>query len=210
MAGFVAPSSAWQIFNSEWSDLLTNAGLKEPFSMKHLAHFKGQFKPWKGNEELRQLFIGRAIKVIVNTGATPLGAIVSMSSFQTLTIEQQRSFLDPYYVAFQNCTRGAAVAAAFEPDERVTMVYRSTRNMGRTTAGELGSSGLRSKSTPTTANGWIPILHQRQICCFPFRQRTYSHTSCLTNLRIVSDAPTLRCAGRSVRSWECIGYRLLE
>lgn len=138
MAGFVAPSSAWQIFNSEWSDLLTNAGLKEPFSMKHLAHFKGQFKPWKGNEELRQLFIGRAIKVIVNTGATPLGSIVSMSSFQTLTIEQQRSFLDPYYVAFQNCTRGAALAAAFEPDERVPMVYAFNPEYGTNHGGRAG------------------------------------------------------------------------
>lgn len=130
ISGFVAPAAAWQIFEAGWNDLLKNAGLKEPFSMKHLAHFKGQFKSWKSNEELRQLFIGSAVRLIVETGATPLGAIVSVSSFQTLTIQQRTSFLDPYYIAFQNCTRGAAVAAAFEADEKVAMIYAFNSEYG--------------------------------------------------------------------------------
>jgi hypothetical protein len=138
MAGFVAPAAAWQIFEEGWNDLLRNAGLREPFSMKHLAHFKGQFKPWEGNEKLRRLFIGSAVKLIVETGATPLGAVVSVSSFETLTTQQQSGFLSPYYIAFQNCTRGAAVSAAFETNEKVAMVYAFNSEYGTNDGGRAG------------------------------------------------------------------------
>lgn len=137
MGGLVATSGAWEVFEDAWKDLLRNAGLTPPFHMVDYAHSQGQFASWKGKEELRQAFLGRAVNLILETGGTPVGAIVSLSSFRTLTPDQQAHFLDPYYIAFQNCTRGAAIKAEFEePEEKVAMVYSyhseyGTNNGGR-------------------------------------------------------------------------------
>jgi hypothetical protein len=136
MAGFVAPYGAWEVFEAAWDDLLRNAGLKEPFHMKEFAHSQGQFKTWKGKEELRKAFMGRAVSLIIETRGTPVGTIVSMSSFRSLTKDQQSHFLDPYYLAFQNCTRGAALEAVFEEaEEKVAMVYSYNSEYGTNNGG---------------------------------------------------------------------------
>lgn len=41
MAGFVAPSGSWEVFDAGWKDLMHNAGLREPFHMKDFAHSRG-------------------------------------------------------------------------------------------------------------------------------------------------------------------------
>jgi len=124
MAGFVAPSGSWEVFDTGWKDLMRNAGLREPFHMKDFAHSRGQFKQWKGNEPLRRALFGSAMKLIIETGATPIGALVSLSAFRSLTAAQQQSFLDPYYLVFQTVTRGAAIEAVFEDSqEKVAMIY---------------------------------------------------------------------------------------
>lgn len=136
MAGFVAPRGAWELFESGWNDLLKNAGLVAPFHMIDFAHSNGQFRSWKGNEETRRAFLGRALNLIVETGATPVGAVVSTSSFKTLTLEQQSHFNDPYYLAFQNCTRGIAIQAVFEePQEKVAMIYSYNPEYGLNNGG---------------------------------------------------------------------------
>jgi len=136
MAGFVAPFAAWEIFEESWSDLLRNAGLSEPFHMKDFAHSQGQFKSWKGKEELRRAFLGRAVNLIVETGATPLGAIVSVSGFKSLTAAQQCCYVSPYYIAFQDCTHGAGIEAMYEaPEETVAMVYSYQSEYGTNNGG---------------------------------------------------------------------------
>lgn len=125
MAGFVAPLGSWEVFDAGWKDLMHNAGLREPFHMKDFAHSQGQFRQWRENEPLRRALFGSAMKLIVETGATPIGALVSLSGFRSLTQAQQKSFLDPYYLVFQTVTRGAAIEAVFEddPEEKVAMIY---------------------------------------------------------------------------------------
>jgi hypothetical protein len=136
MAGFVAPYGAWEIFAGGWQDLLRNAGLREPFHMVDFAHSRGQFESRKGKEEMREAFLGRALNLIVETRATPFGAIVSLSSFRSLTHQQQTNSLDPYYLAFQNCTRGAVVEAlSEEPEEKVAMVYAYQSEYGTNNGG---------------------------------------------------------------------------
>jgi hypothetical protein len=143
MAGFVAPLGAWEVFEHGWENLMRNAGLKEPFHMKDFAHSKNQFESWKDKEELRRAFIGRAVSLIVDTAATPIGAIISLSSFRSLTKAQQTSFLNPYYIAFQTCTRGAAIEAVYEePHEKVAMVYAYQEEYG-TNNGGLNNFGTR-------------------------------------------------------------------
>ena len=131
MAGFVAPAGAWGVFEEQWSDVLRNAGLSEPFHMKDFAHSEGQFRSWKGQKGKRELLFGRLLSIIADTKAEPVGTIVSINDFKTLTDSQQDSFLDPYYIAFQKCVRGAAASAVFDPpEEKVAMVFAYNEEYG--------------------------------------------------------------------------------
>jgi hypothetical protein len=137
MAGFVAPAGAWEVFEGEWKELLRNAGFSQ-LHMKDFAHSEGEFARWKGKEHEaeRQAFLGRALEIIRNTNATPVGAVVSLRDFASLTEGQKKSFLNPYYVAFQTCTRGSAIHALFEtPEEKVAMVYSYNEEYGANEGG---------------------------------------------------------------------------
>src|SRR2546426_5506340 len=138
MAGFVASSSEWHVFEERWRDTLAKAGLTDAFHMKDFAHSQGQFKTWRGKEDQRRALFAQLIQLIRDTNAEPIGAAISLMDFETLTPAQQSGFKDPYYFAFQTCTRGAAIAAMFEPpDETVVTVYALNS--------EFGTSGGRAK-----------------------------------------------------------------
>lgn len=131
MAGFVAPLAEWINFNERWKDILTVAGILGPFHMKDFVHSKGEFKSWKGDEGKRKLLLRRLIEIITETNATPIGSAVLLRDFASLTPEQRSQFLDPYYICFQTCTRGAAIKATFEEqDESVSMVYAFQEEFG--------------------------------------------------------------------------------
>jgi hypothetical protein len=141
MAGFVAEAGAWEVFEGEWKELLRIAGVNE-LHMRHFVHSEGEFTKWKGKEHEpeRQMFLGRAIEIIKNARPVPIGAVVSLRDFESLTESQRISFLDPYYVAFQACTSGAALQAIYEDkDERVAMVYSYNKEFGTGRPGEVYS-----------------------------------------------------------------------
>ena len=79
------------------------------------------------------------VKLIVKSNAVPVGAIISLAEFKTLSDRQQAMFLDPYYLAFQTCTRGAALTAAGYRFEKVTMVYSYNKEFGVTEPQEVYS-----------------------------------------------------------------------
>lgn len=129
MAGLVAPAGVWEVFSEKWQTTLDNACLKEPFHMKEFAHFRGQFRGW--SEADRKLLFGELIKHIREAQPQPIGAIVSLEDYSTLTPTQQSSFRDPYYLGFQTATRGAAIKAWMEePPEPVAMVYSYNEEYG--------------------------------------------------------------------------------
>jgi hypothetical protein len=140
MAGFVAPFKRWECFALQWQKILDDAGLKEPFHMKEFAQFRGQFEiEWNGpeNKQKREEFFGKLIATIQETKATPIGAIVSVEAFRSLTLCQQSAFKDPYYIGFQLCTRGAALEAeGYSPPEKVAMVYSYNEEFGTTMPNE--------------------------------------------------------------------------
>src|SRR5262249_44707852 len=124
MAGFVAPSGAWERFDDEWRYTLKNAGVLEPFHMNEFAPGVEQFLTWKSDTKRRELLLGRLLELIEETHASPVGAIVHTPDFETLTQEQRSAFREPYFFVFQHCTRGAALEAVFEPpSEVVETVY---------------------------------------------------------------------------------------
>jgi hypothetical protein len=59
-----------------------------------------------------------------------MGAIVSIEDFQSLTKCQQDSYEDPYFVAFQDVTKGGALTACDLPGETVAMVYSYNEERG--------------------------------------------------------------------------------
>jgi hypothetical protein len=133
MAGFVAPYSSWEVFDEQWRETMQNGGFTGPFHMQEFAHSTGQFKNWKGKEHEteRQMFLGRLLEIIINTHATPIGAVVSLRDYESLTETQRNMFRDPYYTAFQTCTQGAAIVALHEePSERVVTVYSFNEEYG--------------------------------------------------------------------------------
>lgn len=124
MAGFVAPSGAWGRFEEEWRYTLRNAGVAEPFHMNEFAPGAGQFQSWKDDRKRRELLLSRLLDVIEETNATPIGAVIHVPDFDSLTEEQRTAFREPYFFAFQQCTRGAATEAVFEPaSETVDTIY---------------------------------------------------------------------------------------
>lgn len=136
MGGFVAPAGNWEVLSAEWQTTLNNAGLKQPFHMKEFAHSVKQFASWKGNETDRKRLYGQLIKHIRDAKPMPVGAIVSLRDYASLTDAQQKSFRDPYYLAFQTATRGAALEAFAEPDgETVAMVYSYNGEYGTNNGG---------------------------------------------------------------------------
>ena len=100
--------------------------------MKEFAHSVGQFKEWKNRETKRQLLFSSLVKMIVKFNPVPIGAIISLDAFESLSENQRKSFVDPYYLAFQTCTRGAALVAASEPPEKAVMVYSFNQEFGAT------------------------------------------------------------------------------
>src|SRR5260370_13743015 len=99
--------------------------------MKEFAHSQGQFKDWKGQEPRRKALLHALIAGIAHARPTPVGTIVSVEDFRGLSERQQSSLKDPYYVAFQRCTRGAASEAYdLDPPEQVAMVYSYNQEFG--------------------------------------------------------------------------------
>ncbi len=96
--------------------------------MSEFAHSTGQFARIKDNEPERRLLFGKLLGAIKRTRSTPVGAIVSIDAFNTLTQSQKVSFVNPFYVAFQICTRYAALKA--DSNERVDMVYSHNAEFG--------------------------------------------------------------------------------
>jgi hypothetical protein len=131
MAGFVAPAVIWDPFANHWQDILDSFNLKKPFHMKDFAHFHGEFEyGWREDEGKRRALYGALIDAILELGPTPVGVVVSVGSFNSLTESQKSNLRDPYYVCFQTCTRGAAIEALCFEDEKVAMVYSYNEEFG--------------------------------------------------------------------------------
>jgi hypothetical protein len=134
MAGFVAPSERWQDFADKWRTTLDEYGLREPFHMKDYAHSVKQFKGWT-KEKKKELF-GKLLEIIQRTNAKPVGAVVSLEGYASLTQRQQKYFYNPYITVFQICTRGLAITGMpvpnidLPPGEKVAMVYSYNQEFG--------------------------------------------------------------------------------
>ncbi len=120
LAGLLAKETAWRRLEIEWADACADAGLKEPFHMTKLG--KKEFKNWP--DPKRRALLGALLKAIENAGAIPIGSVVSLDWYRSLSSLEQRKFKDPHFLAFQTLTYQIAAAAGIQLDTGpVTMVY---------------------------------------------------------------------------------------
>lgn len=144
MAGFVAPAGEWEVFTEQWLDTLDKVALKLPFTMKDFAHCHGEFEGW--TEPQRRILLGRLVEIIRATKGTPIGAVISLRDYQSLTPAQQRFLREPFFVVFQFITRSAAICATGEPpEEQVSMFYAYNSEYGVKFGGKAESLWLKIK-----------------------------------------------------------------
>lgn len=97
MAGLIAPATNWENLKYKWTATL--AEFKVPyFHMKEWTHATGPFTGW--SKIKRERLYGKLLKKIESVYAFPLGTILSMEDFRTLSQTQQAYFDDPYYLGF--------------------------------------------------------------------------------------------------------------
>jgi hypothetical protein len=102
MAGFVAPSEAWESLEHKWKFILKE--FKVPyFHMKEYASSVGVFKGWKDNEKKRQAIFSSLIKTIKEIQPLPIGCVFSAEDFRGLSERDRALVDDPYYLAFLAC-----------------------------------------------------------------------------------------------------------
>jgi len=124
MAGFVAPAAVWDEVERRWKAVTTSPeyALQQPFHMRQFVHRDlGQFKGWE--QQKKDALYRSLIEIIVEFEVIPTGCIVSNTAFESLNTRQQIALRSPYFVALQECIRGAcSQALALEP-ETVDMVF---------------------------------------------------------------------------------------
>jgi uncharacterized protein DUF3800 len=122
LAGLLAKETAWRQLEIEWLDACKNAGITKPFHMMHLAARKGEYEGWA--ESKRQALLACLLKIIDNARAIPIGSVISLDWYRSLSAINQRGFKDPHLLAFQSLTYQIAAAAGIQLETGpVTMVY---------------------------------------------------------------------------------------
>jgi hypothetical protein len=158
MGGLIADSSAWDALSNIWRAALTDAGISSPFHMRHFAHRRGEFKGW--TEEQRQALFGKLVDAIVTIDPVPTGCVVSLDDFNAAPDVLKKFYREPYFMAFQLVTRGAALQALpktypFEP-ETVAMVFAEQREFGATASG----SEAQERQAGAAQQLWIAMKNQ--------------------------------------------------
>src|SRR5688572_26733859 len=65
IAGWIAPESKWRRLESRWREILRRQGVTA-FHMKDVAHHRGEFTSWKGDEDRRRRFLSDLAEAITH------------------------------------------------------------------------------------------------------------------------------------------------
>jgi hypothetical protein len=139
LGGLVAASEEWDKFEVEWQGVLDEFIDGKPFHMRDFTyrHEKSLYVGW--DESKRRDFLGRLVGAIISSGARPSGCVVYLDHFEKLHADHRSAFRDPYFMAFQEVTKGLSLSAmpkyrSFVP-EAVEMVYAYQETFGATEHG---------------------------------------------------------------------------
>lgn len=123
MAGLMTKEENWRIYKREWGKILKH--FKIPY-----IHMKESAEMFAGWSEAKVKDLSRCVwEIIVGIEALPIGSIIPMDEFRQHEAQLRDCFLDPYYIAMQNCMSFAhsflMEGGPFESDidARVAMVF---------------------------------------------------------------------------------------
>jgi hypothetical protein len=135
LGGIAAHEESWSKFETAWGNALGEFIGGEPFHMNDYICVPGHgvYKGW--NEDKRRSFMGRLISAILAIKPRFVGCVVSIPDFQSLPQTLKQSLRDPYYVGFQEVTRGLSIVAEVDNAHPIAMVYAVHEKFGATEAG---------------------------------------------------------------------------
>lgn len=103
MAGLIAPEVNWLNFEIAWRRVLR--GFQIPyFHMREFAHSIENFKSFKGDEPKRQSLFRQLLDIIDLANPLPMGWIVPLEIYRSLSARDRDTFGEPYYRGFVHCT----------------------------------------------------------------------------------------------------------
>lgn len=134
LAGFVANEQQWEQFDEAWGKAIIDRYGGRTFHAKEFFHHP----EWPAERRVSLLKdLTQAIEV---SGARAVGCCVYLSAYEDLATEYRGCLPDPYYMAFQEVTKGLALSGSpvCSPDlmaDPVSMVYAFQKEYGATEAG---------------------------------------------------------------------------
>ncbi len=122
MAGLIAPMNAWEKLEPKWLKTLKDFGLS-CFHMKDFANRKRDYKEW--HELKRRNLYSRLLNHISAIHPFPVGSILSMEDYASLTPREKEMFGDPYHLNFMStlCYIGIVGDAILKPNKKVATVF---------------------------------------------------------------------------------------
>ncbi|MGA2537536.1 MAG: hypothetical protein ABSF53_16075 [Terracidiphilus sp.] len=135
LGGITAHEKSWGQFEITWKDALDEFIGGEPFHMKDYVCVPGHgiYKDWA--ESKRIAFMGKLVSSILAIKPRFVGCVVSIPDFKNLPPVLQISLRDPYFVGFQEVTRGLSILAEVDGIKPITMIYSIHLKHGATEAG---------------------------------------------------------------------------
>ena len=113
MAGFITTAANWEILTHDWKKILQEFGLKY-FHMVDYNNGKKQFEGWKENKIKCETLLGKLVNAIKRINPIPVGALLSLNDYKSLTDEQRYNLSKPYDMCFQRCISRALYVTAIE------------------------------------------------------------------------------------------------
>lgn len=119
IGGVVSSLDRWKLFEEEWEKMLADFGVSE-LHMRHLSHFRGEYKGWE--EPKRRNFLGRAVGIMNERCEGYIGSTIPVVLFEGLPEEYKKILVDPYYICFFAGISGLLTASVhLAPEEKVEM-----------------------------------------------------------------------------------------
>jgi len=102
VAGFLAHTSQWALFEKRWKKVLAKFGVSS-LHMKDFAHSTGEFKSWKNNEAQRRAFLSALIRVIQRTARHSFATSLYLTDYHAIDgVHNIRVVRSPFALA--GCT----------------------------------------------------------------------------------------------------------
>lgn len=137
LAGFVGTNSEWAAFERDWKTATDEFIGGAEVHMKNFGRDK-LYAGWSSQK--LSAFMSRLIASIVDSGVHAVACAVYLPDFEKLSPAHKAGVVDPYYMAFQEITKGLALRGApiMSLDLKtspVAMVYAFQKEYGATPAG---------------------------------------------------------------------------